>query len=292
MSEQVTRKQRRADNNLRRSRAREQRWATERYSVPYRTDRPTVSLGIAWFVVAGACIVTSQWLVGLLAAVVAGVAGLQTGHAWAAHAPSDRRVAAGTAAFVALSGLGGTFGLGLAVTISTVGMLVYSFVGVQHRVRVSDDAQLDRRSRPATRTDLAADFAGILLRSSVPAGVAAGSLVALTGRGIGAALAVLLLVSAYEVGDYLVGTGSDNAFEGPVAGVAVLALVGASLVLAQPDPIDSGPKAVVFALLTAVCCPLGQVLGSAILPRGSAWAPGLRRLDSLLIAGPIWLILL
>ena len=43
--------------------------------------------------------------------------------------------------------------------------------------------------------------------------------------------------------------------------------------------------------VTGLCCPLGQLVASALLPRGNAWAPALRRLDSYLVAAPLWLVL-
>lgn len=277
MTESPTRKQRRDTANSRRNRAREDRWKNERYAVPYRTDRPTISLSILWFVTIVLAIALSPWLVAAVVAVVAGVAGLQTGHAWAKHAPSDRRVSASFAVIMALCGLAGTVGLGIGSLILTFAAVAYSLSGVIPQGPGKQESTID--------------FAGILIRSSLPAGIAGGSLIALTGRGVGAAIGLVLLVSAYEIGDYLVGSGSANAVEGPVAGIAVLAVVGAGLALAQPAPFD-GPRVVLFSILTAACCPLGQILASAILPRGDAWSPGLRRLDSLLLAGPIWLLLL
>ena len=45
-----------------------------------------------------------------------------------------------------------------------------------------------------------------------------------------------------------------------------------------------------LGLATAAACPLGQLTGSVLLPSGASFAPALRRLDSLLIAGPLWAI--
>jgi CDP-diglyceride synthetase len=98
------------------------------------------------------------------------------------------------------------------------------------------------------------------------------------------------LISAYESGDFIVGSGSANAFEGPLAGLVSLGAVAFLLFLIQPAPFDSF-TILLFAALAAVCCPLGQILASGLLPRGNAWAPALRRLDSYLLAAPIWLIL-
>lgn len=281
------RRERTSRASSKRNQARTDRWKNDRFAVPYRTDRPTISLGILWFVCVIGAIVYSPWLLAAGVAFVAGVAGLQTGHAWAKHVPSDRKAASALAALMAATGLGGTFGLGLGCVLLTLFAMALALATTPD----PDSSRSASRAARVSQRDAKIDFAGVVVRSSIPVGLAAGSLVALTGRGIGAAIGLVLLVSAYETGDYLVGTGSANAVEGPVAGIAALAVVGAGLVLAKPLPFD-GPRAILFSVLTAACCPLGQVLGSAVLPRGDAWAPGLRRLDSLLLAGPLWLLLL
>jgi len=58
-----------------------------------------------------------------------------------------------------------------------------------------------------------------------------------------------------------------------------------------PAPFDTNSYPL-FAALAAVGAPLGQIVASAILPRGVAWAPALRRLDSYLVVAPLWLLLL
>ena len=45
-----------------------------------------------------------------------------------------------------------------------------------------------------------------------------------------------------------------------------------------------------FGALAAGLCPVGQLAGSAILPRSDAKASALRRLDSLLVLGPVWVV--
>lgn len=45
-----------------------------------------------------------------------------------------------------------------------------------------------------------------------------------------------------------------------------------------------------FGAIAAGLCPLGQLMGSAILPRSDAKAPAVRRLDSLLVLGPVWVV--
>ena len=52
-------------------------------------------------------------------------------------------------------------------------------------------------------------------------------------------------------------------------------------------PFD-GYDIVWFGAAAVVLCPLGQLMGSAVLPRADAKASALRRLDSLLLLGPVW----
>jgi hypothetical protein len=42
--------------------------------------------------------------------------------------------------------------------------------------------------------------------------------------------------------------------------------------------------------VAALCCPVGQWIASAVLPRADAKVPALRRLDTLLLLGPVWLV--
>jgi hypothetical protein len=46
----------------------------------------------------------------------------------------------------------------------------------------------------------------------------------------------------------------------------------------------------VFGGAVAVLAPLGQLFASALLPAAGAPASGLRRLDSLLLAAPLWCV--
>jgi hypothetical protein len=105
--------------------------------------------------------------------------------------------------------------------------------------------------------------------------------------GIAPTLLLLALVSVYDAGAYLVGTGAASAWEGPAAGVAALipVTIFASVVLIPPF---SGAEPLLLGVLAAVLAPAGPVAASALLGDRSAHAPALRRLDSLLLLGPLW----
>lgn len=250
---------------------REARWEKYRFAVPYRTDGPKLTFGVAWFVLLMGAVVTSPVLVALLAATVAGMAGLQTGYAWyPRHQPTRWWAAAG--AFVA----------GMAGVVGGIGLVIAIVLGVA----VSAAYAVGNPSRSQSTGSLME----VAARSIIPVGVAAASLSALTAIGTGAAIALVVLVSAYEAGDFIVGSGASNPVEGPVSGLIALGAVVFILWVVTPSPFSSS-SIVVFGALAGVCCPLGQIAASAILPRGSSWAPALRRLDSYLLVTPLWVVL-
>ena len=94
-------------------------------------------------------------------------------------------------------------------------------------------------------------------------------MVLLTRLDQGSAIALLLLVSAYETGDYIVGSGARNPYEGPVAGIAAITVVTFIVSTFGISAFDVG-QAWVFGALVAVLAPLGP----AVRQRA---APGRRR---------------
>ncbi|MFT7601664.1 MAG: hypothetical protein ACI8TP_004624 [Acidimicrobiales bacterium] len=249
----------------------EARWRRRRFAVPYPVDGPKVSLGVAWL----AALLLAAYYVGAAAALVlipvAVLAAVQVGRAWSRQELSDGRAAGLVAFCVASAAWFGALALGAATVAAVFGLFVYAWLSA------------------SPTTDARVRLAEILVRAALPVGIAAGSLLILAVDRTPAFVSVVLLVSAYETGDFLVGSGSANAVEGPAAGLVALALVAVGLFVVLPDPFTSVTLPL-WAAVVAVCCPLGQVAGSAILPRGDAWAPALRRFDSHLIAAPLWVL--
>ncbi len=264
-----------------RERAKEARWAANRWAVPYRTDGPKVTFGVIWFVlIIGSSLFglsndnprMAATAVAIITAVVAGLAGLQTGFSWFPRLPVTRTWTASVAAVMALLGVIGPWGVPLGVLLAVFALGAYVMIYRGHR-----------RSAP--------ELLDVLARSAIPVGLAAASMGALASRNLPAFVALVMLVSAYEVGDYLVGSGASNAIEGPLAGIIGLGVVAFFLFLIEPEPFSS-ESTMMFSVATAVSCVLGQYAASGLLPRGAAWAPALRRLDSYLLAAPLWLLLL
>ncbi|MFW2382042.1 MAG: hypothetical protein ACN4GZ_09810 [Acidimicrobiales bacterium] len=287
--QRVARKARRQAGVNTRAAQREDRWNNFRYAVPYRTEGPKISLGLLWF----ASVLGAAWISGILTIVPISVAvtvgGFQVGHAWvtdpaagpAAHrvgemvsVPTFRFLSAVLALLTALGGWGGAFGLGMAVIVVTLlALLCGAWFG--------GGVGLDR----------ALEVGSLLVRSAVPVGLAGGALAAVAVDQPRAFVVMFVLISAYETADFLVGTGSSNAVEGPVAGLAAVAVAAFALRLIPPEPLTQA-SLTAFAVLTGLCCVVGQILASAVLPRGGAYAPGLRRLDSAMVTAPLWLVLL
>jgi hypothetical protein len=249
------------------------RLATSRYGIVYDIDGPRVRLGVAWFVAALVAILLGIVALAILVAAIAALAGAQTAQALRTKwRRPDLAVSALIAAAIPLAAAIGTGLAGLAVVLGSI-------------VAVATAGPLSKRRR-----DPLIDAAAVV-RSSVFVGLAAASIVMLYRFDIGAAVTILLMASAYESGDYLIGSGASNTVEGPFSGVLAIVFVTGVLAVAQPPPF--APLGLWFyAAVVALSVPVGQVLAAAILPRAGASAPALRRLDSYLFAGPVWLVLL
>lgn len=172
----------------------------------------------------------------------------------------------------------------LAVSVSAAALLGARFVGLVVLLAVVV-AVLDAWLHASRRSSVLAD-AGLTLQSAlVPAAVAVGVSLSLRYE-IGAAVTLLLLVSVFDMGDFLVGSGAASVIEG------LWRRGGDSGGYRHHRGVERSPfggvSAWAFGLGAAVLCPAGQVLASAILPDGLVRAPALRRLDSLLLLAPLW----
>jgi len=142
-------------------------------------------------------------------------------------------------------------------------------------------------SRLRTSTSAPLRDVALTLAIGVPIGLAAAAPVLVRHTGIAATILLLAMICAYDAGAYLIGTGASSAWEGPAAGVAALIplTIFAEVVLVPPF---AGAQPLLLGLLAAVLAPAGPVAASALLGDRSAHAPALRRLDSLLLLGPLW----
>lgn len=266
--------------------ARYSRWSKNRLAIPYSTEGPKITFGIFWFFYVVTATLAGDFLdrpaitpvvVAIMLSPIAGLAALQVANCWYGSYKETRSWAAFIAYLLAVSGFGGITGLFIGIVIAFVLCFISATLADENR---TTGENLD-----------------LLIRAVFPAGIAVASMSALcaneyqSGEGAYVLLSLVLLVSSYEAGDFLVGSGSNNAFEGPISGLIALFVSGFSLYMLTPKAFPTGSSIILFILLTALCCPLGQMLASGLLPKSTSWAPALRRLDSYIVSAPLWLIL-
>ncbi|MFV1991562.1 MAG: hypothetical protein ACC652_12565 [Acidimicrobiales bacterium] len=103
----------------------------------------------------------------------------------------------------------------------------------------------------------------------------------------GAALVLLIYVNIYDAGAFMIGVESPNLYEGPIAGLVGIAVAGFAVAVLAIPPFTH-QTAALFAVLAGFLSILGPLAGSFLLPRFDAEAPALRRIDTLLVLGPVW----
>lgn len=245
------------------------RRAGGRFAVVYDIDGPHVRLGIAWFVLAVSAVGIGPLPTAAVYGGAAAIAAAQTARCWRKrhHRPNEA-VAAATAGAM---GVGASFGAGGAGLGLLAGVVL---------------AMLSATGDTSSRSPSVVD-AGWTIQSALPPGIVAMSMVLLTRLDQGSALALLLLASGYEIGDYLIGSGARNPYEGPAAGAAAIVVITFMISTLPISLLDFG-EAWLFGGMAGLLAPAGQLLASALLPSAKAPASALRRLDSLLLAAPVW----
>jgi hypothetical protein len=242
-----------------------------RYAVVYDIDGPRVRLGVLWFLVAATALAIGPLPTALVYGAAAALAARQTARVWRRRRLRPHELAAaGMAEATVVGACLGAGGAGIGIL---VGVAVATIAAAR-----------DIRSRNALLAD-----AGWTVQCALFPGLAAMSLVLLARLDQGSGIALLLLVSAYETGDYLVGSGASNPFEGPAAGVSAIVVI-TFIVSTLPISTLGFGEAWLFGGIVALLAPLGQLFASALLPEAGAPAPALRRLDSLLLAAPVWCV--
>jgi hypothetical protein len=236
-------------------------------AVVYDIEGPRIRLGIGWFLLAVVALQVGSLGVAVLYGATAAVAAAQTAKAWKRRGfGPDPVVAAICAASLALAATVSILVLGFAV----LAVVVVCIAMIPPTVRVP-------RLLAGART----------LQCCIWVGGAAAGVVTAYRYEPWAAVALVLCASAYETGDYIVGSGAANALEGPIAGIAAVLVVQFGVAAIGFPPFEL-PDGLVFAALAAVLCPAGQIVGSLILPSVKAPASALRRLDSLVLLAPLW----
>lgn len=213
-----------------------------------------------------------MWLA-LWVAPVAALAAASTIRSWEAARPAigsptstTRRravVAGGTAAIV----LGAVAGPWVAATMATVVVIA-----------VMLDALVGPPGVPG------AGRRALIVLAPAAAGV---GLVLARVQGLDQGLVLAGMVCTYDSAAYLIGAGSNNPWEGPVAGVASVGALTLLVAAVLFSPFQ-GSSPWILGGMAALLAPLGALVASRLTPDRSARVPALRRLDSLILLGPLW----
>jgi hypothetical protein len=223
---------------------------------------PVGRLGLAW---AAALLVATAMGPAAVAIVVAGVAAVAAGSVL--RRPGDRPLPVAVAALLAgVIPLAAAAGRGAALA----GVVV-----------VAAAAAAAARAGVLPGTPPAAVAAVVL------PGAAAASLVLGAAETGVVAMALASAVCLWDLACYAVGTGSTGGGLGQAAATVSLVVL-AVLFAAVADPPLSGLRPWVLFGLLAVAAPLGVAAGRRLA--GRRRLPALRRIDSLLVAGPVWVV--
>ena len=248
-------------------------WPGGRYALPYQHDAARALLGVAWFLLGTATLVVvgASGSLAPLAVVwgaVAAAAGFQSAATWRqTGVMANRPVAAAGALAMAGAALVAPGWVGVAAAGLVVAAVLDSlFAGSPAR---------------------AVSVAGTTAACGAIPGLAVASLVFVADAEIYAAACLFALIAFYDAGDYVNGS-SRNPIEGPLWGLLSAGIVTFVFAMWNVPPFNESLPAWVFGGMAAVLCPVGQLAASALLPAAGAPAPALRRLDSLLVAAPVW----
>jgi len=236
-----------------------------RLAVVPRDDGPHVRLGLAWALATGLVTAAGAAPLGVWFSIVAALGAAQATRGWRSRprAPFGPVAIAG-AALLPLAAVVGGWAVAAAVTAVAVAAVA---------VRLASSPEVVPLREPL-----------LTLLVAVPVGLAAASPVLARHLGLVEPLVLLAMVSAYDAGSYLVGSGASAAWEGAAAGAVSLVPVTVAAAVALVPRFAAAPF--VLGGIVAVLAPLGPPAATILI--GDERASAVRRIDSLLFAGPVW----
>ncbi len=249
--------------------------------MPPDTGGPRVRVGLLWFFLALAAVTGGRWWTSTLVALVAAAAGYQTARAWAiararAAVSEDGPIPIGAGRVPAL--LSGVLAAAVPVAagygIGASGVALLVAAAVAGAVYLGVGAEVG---------------ATVAIASILPA-LAAASIVLALQVDLWAALFLVLAVSLYDAGNFLLGADAAGRWEGPVGGVIGALAVTFTMATIDVPPLDR-PEWWIAGVVVAGTCAVGQWVVSALLPTPTTWVPALRRLDAYIVSGPAFVAL-
>ena len=233
---------------------------------PVESDGPRVRLGLAYGVAATLLLIVGGIPLALGAGALGSIAATQAARSWGALRPV-RYLAFGGGLLVPIAAVAGPLGAAAAA----VAVLVAAVVLAGPR---SSDLSL----------------IGRVALIPIACGLAAGAPVALRGEGLAGVGVLVASVLLYDATVFVMGADAKWRWEGVIPGlVAVVAVtLFAAAVLVPPF---RGAAPWILGGLALVALPAGAIVGSLLRGPEPRPVPGLLRIDSLLVLGPLWLLL-
>ncbi len=231
------------------------------------TRGPKVVVGALWAVAAIGALTVGQVPFALVMAAVAGAAAGQAAWSWRHASPPREPVApvALTAATVAVLGAAvGPLGVIVTSVLAVVGGAAWAWAASGGKLW---------------------DVALTLLCAAVPAGAVVGP-VLLRGSSLEVPFILMAYALLYDAGAWVMGSGSRHRWVGPLAGM--VCVVPVTMLVAALGLQFRGAAAWELGGLAAVLAPLGPAVATLVLGDRGGSAPALRRLDSLVLLGPVW----
>ncbi|HEX2064347.1 MAG TPA: hypothetical protein VHE80_07990 [Acidimicrobiales bacterium] len=227
---------------------------------------PHARLGMVWAAVTFVALVAGAAWLAVWMALHAGLAALQAAHTWRRRERYPASGLAGVgAAVVVVGAAAGPVPAAAAAGVVVVAIFLNGLVpGGRH-------------------TD---PLATALITLAVAA-AAAGPVLLRVEEGFLPAMVLFTYAGVHDASAYVVGSGASTNWEGPAAGMASIGAVTLAVAAVLVPPFR-GASPVLLGALAAVLAPLGPYMGSLLVRDGHARVPALRRLDSLLLLGPLW----
>lgn len=240
------------------------------------TAGPRVRLGVLWFLVSLAAVTSGRlWTAAVVMAATGALAALQLARVWIlAIAPGAPPATANGPALLAA----------LAVALVTGSAAIGTGTAGAMLLLVALAAFAIGRSARSAPGEPGAPGAALPIAMLLPA-IATAAVVLAVRVDLWAGLFVVVTVSFYDAGSYLLGAEASGRWEGPAAGIIGALAVTFTVATMQLGPFSMAQWWIGGAIVAGTCV-LGQMATTAFLPTRDAWVPAMRRLDAYLVAAP------
>lgn len=224
---------------------------------------PSALFAAAWAVITAICLFSGAVVSGMWFAAVAGLAAVQVARS-RRSGKTGQALAPAAAAGAAVAVLGAAFGLPGAAVGAAAGLV----------------------GAGVWAGSAGANVGLTVVCAAVPALAAVPPVLLRATDGLVPAFVLLAFAAVYDVASSVMGADARWRWEGPLAGM--LCIGSTTVGVAAIFPQFKGLSPFELGAVAAVAAPAGPLVASRILGGPNAKAQALRRLDSLIVLGPVW----